>query len=77
MPVKLGTRDSTIYLPTHLRTDEQLQGQLGQFYQLAEDLIPRLQFLHSHLVAYCNIKLDNLVYSPEFGLQIIDFDMVV
>jgi len=29
------------------------------------------------LVAHHDIKLDNLVYSPEFGLQIIDFDVAV
>jgi len=29
------------------------------------------------LVAHRDIKPDNLVYSPEFGLQIIDFDVVV
>ena len=53
------------------------KGQLGQFRRLAENLIPGLQFLHSHLVTYCDIKLDNLVYSPKFGLQIIDFDVAV
>ena len=53
------------------------KGQLGQFHQLVEDLISRLQFLHSHLVTHCDIKPDNLIYSPEFGLQIIDFDMAV
>jgi len=51
--------------------------QLGQFHQLVEDLISGLQFLHSHLVTHHDIKPDNLVYSPEFGLQIIDFDMAV
>ena len=29
------------------------------------------------MVTHCDIKLDNLVYSPKFGLQIIDFDVVV
>ena len=53
------------------------KGQLGQFRQLAENLIPGLQFLHSHLVTHYDIKLDNLVYSPKFGLQIIDFDVAV
>ena len=53
------------------------KGQLGQFCWLAEDLISGLQFLHSNLVAHCDIKPDNLVYSPEFGLQIIDFDVAV
>ena len=53
------------------------KGQLGQFCQLAEDLISELQFLHSYLVTHHDIKLDNLVYSPEFGLQIIDFDVAV
>ena len=53
------------------------KGQLGQFRRLAEDLISGLQFLHSNLVAHHNIKLDNLVYSPKFGLQIINFDVVV
>ena len=53
------------------------KGQLGQFRQLAENLIPGLQFLHSYLVTHCDIKLDNLVYSPKFGLQIIDFDVAV
>ena len=51
--------------------------QLGQFCRLAEDLISGLQFLYSNLVAHHDIKLDNLVYSPEFGLQIIDFDVAV
>ena len=50
---------------------------LGQFHQLAEDLISGLQFLHNCLVAHRDIKPDNLVYSPKFGLQIIDFDVVV
>jgi len=29
------------------------------------------------LVTHHDIKLDNLVYLPEFGLQIIDFDVAV
>ena len=53
------------------------KGQLGQFRRFAEDLISGLQFLHSNLVAHRDIKPDNLVYSPEFGLQIIDFDVAV
>ena len=51
--------------------------QLGQFHQLAEDLIFRLQFLYSCLITHCNIKLNNLVYSSEFGLKIINFDVEV
>ena len=51
--------------------------QLGQFRWLAENLISGFQFLHSHLVTHCDIKLDNLVYSLKFGLQIIDFDVAV
>ena len=48
-----------------------------QFCWLPEDLISGLQFLYNCLVAHCDIKLNNLVYSPEFGLQIINFDVVV
>ena len=53
------------------------KGQLGQFYQLPKDLISGLQFLHNCLVTHYDIKPDNLVYLPEFGLQIIDFDVAV
>ena len=53
------------------------KGRRGQFHRLAEDLISGLQFLHNRLVAHRDIKPDNLVYSPEFGLQIIDFDVAV
>ena len=69
-----------ILLPIHQPIQELManaKGQLGQFHQLVKDLISRLQFLHSHLVTHCDIKPDNLIYSPEFGLQIIDFDMAV
>ena len=51
--------------------------QLGQFHQLAENLISELQLHHSYLITHCNIKLDNLVYLSEFGLKIINFDVGV
>ncbi|KAH9909452.1 kinase-like domain-containing protein, partial [Fomitopsis serialis] len=44
---------------------------------LGHDLINGLSFLHTHGVAHRNVKPSNLVYTADYRLQIIDFDVAV
>jgi protein-serine/threonine kinase len=37
-------------------------------------LVEGLQFLHSHGIAHCDLKLDNLLMDDDFRLKITDFD---
>ncbi|KAH9932356.1 kinase-like domain-containing protein, partial [Fomitopsis serialis] len=44
---------------------------------LSYDLISGLSFLHTHNVAHRDVKPANLVYTADYRLQIIDFDIAL
>ena len=49
----------------------------GKYAQFGWDLIEGLAYLHKHGIAHLDIKPDNLVYTDDLRLQIIDFDIAV
>ncbi|KIK53380.1 hypothetical protein GYMLUDRAFT_179001 [Collybiopsis luxurians FD-317 M1] len=44
---------------------------------LSNELVSGVQFLHNHGIVHLDIKLDNLVLTIEWELQIIDFGALV
>ncbi|THH10324.1 hypothetical protein EW145_g1403 [Phellinidium pouzarii] len=49
----------------------------GHYIDLSRDLARGITFLHDRNIAHLDIKPDNLVYTSEYRLQIIDFDTSV
>ncbi|THG99783.1 hypothetical protein EW145_g7200 [Phellinidium pouzarii] len=49
----------------------------GHYINLSRDLARGITFLHDRNIAHLDIKPDNLVYTSEYRLQIIDFDTSV
>ncbi|KLO08979.1 kinase-like protein [Schizopora paradoxa] len=72
-----------IVLPMARSLEEQLHfnadgGLLrGKFLQLSRHLLEGLSFLHHSLIAHMDIKPGNLVYTSDYDLQIIDFDIAI
>ncbi|THH06518.1 hypothetical protein EW145_g4040 [Phellinidium pouzarii] len=49
----------------------------GRYIDLSRDLARGMTFLHDRNIAHLDVKPDNLVYTSEYRLQIIDFDTSV
>ncbi len=49
----------------------------GRLIEFSRNLLEGLSFLHEHKIAHLDIKPRNLVYTDDFLLQIIDFDIAV
>lgn len=58
-------------------TDLYIQRNLlhGRFIQFSYELAKGVSFLHDNNIAHLDLKPDNLVYTLDFRLQIIDFDI--
>ncbi|THH09675.1 hypothetical protein EW145_g1855 [Phellinidium pouzarii] len=49
----------------------------GHYIDLSRDLAREMTFLHDQNIAHLDVKPNNLVYTSEYHLQIIDFDLSV
>lgn len=78
-----SNKGKCIVLPERRSVDEQLRmfangGSLhGKFPQLSRDLVAGVLFLHESGIAHLDINPRNLVFTDNFRLQIIDFDVAV